>query len=89
MIPVHKAAITCVVEILLEQNEERAVERGRYMSLEASARRAMILPSTFRSSPADRSGRTAANGRSLVFSDTTQRDTQESLEQPAYLPLSA
>jgi hypothetical protein len=87
MIPVHKAAITCVVEILLEQNEERAVER--YMSLEASARRAMILPSTFRSSPADRSGRTAANGRSLVFSDTTQRDTQESLEQPAYLPLSA
>ena len=87
MIPVHKAAITCVVEILLEQNEERAVER--YMSLEASARRAMILPSTFRSSPADRSGSTSANGLSLVFSDTTQQDTQESLEQPAYLPLSA
>ncbi|VIO69102.1 hypothetical protein CI41S_17570 [Bradyrhizobium ivorense] len=43
--------------ILLEQNDGWGVQRGRYMTLETIAPRwAMIPPSAFRLSPADRSG---------------------------------
>jgi hypothetical protein len=47
-VPLNDEAITCLVEkILLEQNEERPVERVRNMIGETTAASGVITPSTF------------------------------------------
>jgi len=53
--PNEDAIVRLVGTILLEQNDEWAVQRGRYMTLETIARWVMIPPSASRLSPADRS----------------------------------
>jgi len=51
--PNEDAIVRLVGAILLEQNDEWAVQRGRYMTLETIA---LIPPSAFRQSPADQPG---------------------------------
>ena len=52
--PNEDAIVRLVAAILLEQNDEWAVQRARYMTLETVTLCAMIPSSAFRQSPADR-----------------------------------
>jgi len=70
----------------LEQNAAWAVQRGRYMTLETIRRWAMIPPSAFRQSPADRSGPCRRTWRpKLTY--TTPRGTIRWTRDPARLNL--
>ena len=71
----NEAAITRLVgAILLEQNDEWAVQRARYMTLETIAPSAMIPSSACPSWPPDQSG-PAGHRRRPTASYTTQWDT--------------
>ena len=67
----NEAAVTRLIgAILLEQNDEWAVQRARYMTLETIAHSAMISPSARQQWPPDRAAHPAQQRRSY----TTRRD---------------
>ena len=72
--PNEEAITRLIGAILLEQNDEWAVQRGRYMTLETIAPLGDDPPSASRQSPADRSG-LCRRTRCPAASYTTRGDT--------------